>query len=110
MIWKGETDSGVQAPDGRYAASLTVNYLNGDEIDASAPTFLVDRVFPSISVSASLDIISPNGDGRSDNVEIRQTSVAGDDWTGTIKASDGQSGEKLRMAKRSAKLHMGWAR
>ncbi|MHB9152758.1 MAG: FlgD immunoglobulin-like domain containing protein [Spirochaetales bacterium] len=90
VTWKGETDSGVQAPDGRYAASLTVNYLNGDEIDASAPTFLLDRVFPKISVSASLDIISPNGDGRSDNVEIRQTSMAGDDWTGTIKASDGR--------------------
>ncbi len=42
VIWKGETDSGVQAPDGRYAASLTVNYLNGDE-RASAPTFLLDR-------------------------------------------------------------------
>jgi len=33
VIWKGETDSGVQAPDGRYAASLTVNYLNGDELE-----------------------------------------------------------------------------
>lgn len=87
--WRGETDSGVQAPDGRYAASITVSYLNGDEIDASVPTFLLDRIPPRIEASASLEIISPNGDGRSDSVEIRQSSLPGDDWTGSIKAADG---------------------
>jgi len=88
--WKGETDSGVQAPDGKYAASITVNYLNGDEIDASTPTFLLDRIPPRIGVTASLGIISPNGDGRSDSVEFRQNSLAGDDWSGSIKAQDGR--------------------
>jgi flagellar motor protein MotB len=50
----------------------------------------MDRIFPRIEVSANLEIISPNGDGRSDEVEIRQKSVAGDDWKGTIQAADGR--------------------
>jgi len=40
-------------------------------------------------VRAYLDLFD-NGDGRSDSVEIKQTSVAGDDWRGTIKALDGR--------------------
>ena len=59
-VWRGEADSGVQAPDGRYAVSATVSYLNGDEVEASAPTVLMDRVFPKIEVSASLEMFSPN--------------------------------------------------
>jgi flagellar hook assembly protein FlgD/outer membrane protein OmpA-like peptidoglycan-associated protein len=89
-VWRGETDSGVQAPDGRYAVSATVNYMNGDEVEASAPTVLMDRVFPKIEVSASLEMFSPNGDGRSDTVDIRQTSVSGDDWVGSLRAADGK--------------------
>jgi len=89
-VWKGETDSGLQAPDGRYAASITVGYFNGDEIDGSTPTILMDRVPPRIDVSATATIISPNGDGRSDTVEIRQNSLPGDDWVGKIIAADGK--------------------
>jgi flagellar hook assembly protein FlgD/outer membrane protein OmpA-like peptidoglycan-associated protein len=90
IIWRGESDSGVQAPDGRYAASIRVNYFNGDQIEAPTPGFLVDRIAPRIDVSASLDIISPNGDGRSDSVDIRQNSLKGDDWKASIKAADGR--------------------
>ncbi len=90
VTWKGETDSGMQTPEGRYAVSMTVDYFNGDRIEAATPTILLDRIAPRIDLSASLDIISPNGDGRSDTVEIRQSSLPGDDWTGTIKAADGK--------------------
>ncbi len=90
VVWRGESDSGVQAPDGRYAASIRVNYLNGDQIEAPTPGFLVDRIAPRIEVSASLEIISPNGDGRSDSVEIRQNSLPGDDWKGGIRGADGR--------------------
>ncbi|HCO48159.1 MAG TPA: hypothetical protein DIT55_01440 [Spirochaetaceae bacterium] len=90
VTWKGETDSGMQTPDGRYAVSMTVDYFNGDRIEAATPTILLDRIPPRIETSASLDIISPNGDGRSDSVEIRQSSLAGDDWSGSIKAADGR--------------------
>ncbi|HEY9053828.1 MAG TPA: FlgD immunoglobulin-like domain containing protein [Rectinemataceae bacterium] len=88
-VWRGETDSGIAAPDGRYAASLTMRYTNGDELEAFTPTFLLDRVFPSVELSANATIFSPNGDGRSDDLRIRQSSKPGDDWKGTITASDG---------------------
>jgi len=89
FTWSGETDAGVLAPDGRYAASLTVSYTNGDSVDASTPVFVMDRIFPKIETSLSQEIFSPNGDGRSDSVEIRQASVPGDDWNARIIASDG---------------------
>jgi flagellar hook assembly protein FlgD len=89
FTWAGETDSGIPAPDGRYAASLAVVYANGDSVDASTPVFIIDRVFPKIQTALSQEIFSPNGDGRSDTVEIKQTSMPGDDWTGKIFASDG---------------------
>ncbi|MCE5256318.1 MAG: OmpA family protein, partial [Spirochaetaceae bacterium] len=84
------TDAGVQAPDGRYAATMAVDYLNGDVVESSTPAILVDRVFPKIDVTADLAIISPNGDGRSDSVKISQKSEPGDDWTGTITSPDGK--------------------
>lgn len=90
FVWKGETDAGLPAPDGRYAAAMTVDYFNGDEVESQTPAILVDRIFPKIEISADLAIISPNGDGRSDNVTIRQKSEPGDDWTGTISAADGR--------------------
>lgn len=90
FIWRGELDAGIAAPEGRYAANLTVKYQNGDVVEASAPTFLLDRIAPKANVSASRTIISPNGDGRSDSVEILQTSEPGDDWTGTIMDAAGR--------------------
>lgn len=90
FIWRGELDAGLAAPEGRYAAHLTVNYQNGDIVEASAPTFLLDRIAPKANVAATRTIISPNGDGRSDTVEIQQKSEPGDDWTGTISDAAGR--------------------
>jgi len=90
FVWGGETDAGVQAPDGRYAASMAVDYLNGDHEESQTSSILLDRKFPKIEVSADTTIISPNGDGRSDTVTIHQSSEPGDDWTGTIAGPDGK--------------------
>ncbi|TXT42809.1 MAG: OmpA family protein, partial [Spirochaetes bacterium] len=90
FVWKGEMDSGSQASDGRYAASLRVEYTNGDVEESASGSFLMDRVFPKIEVAANLGIISPNGDGRSDVVEISQRSVPGDDWRGRIVGPEGR--------------------
>ena len=90
FVWGGETDAGVQVPDGRYAASMAVDYLNGDHEESQTSSILLDRKFPKIEVSADTTIISPNGDGRSDTVTIHQSSEPGDDWTGTIAGPDGK--------------------
>lgn len=90
FVWGGETDAGVQVPDGRYAASMAVDYLNGDHEESQTSSIVLDRKFPKIEVSADTTIISPNGDGRSDTVTIHQSSEPGDDWTGTIVGPDGK--------------------
>jgi flagellar hook assembly protein FlgD/outer membrane protein OmpA-like peptidoglycan-associated protein len=92
-VWDGSTDSGTArgavAPDGRYIASLKVTYLNSDVVEASTPAITLDTVSPSIVVSGSPLLFSPNGDGRKDSIHFTQKSVAGDDWSGRILASDG---------------------
>jgi outer membrane protein OmpA-like peptidoglycan-associated protein/flagellar hook assembly protein FlgD len=87
-VWDGSTDSG-KAPDGRYIASLKVTYLNSDVVEASTPAITLDTVSPSIVVSGSPLLFSPNGDGRKDSIHFTQKSAPGDDWNGRILASDG---------------------
>ncbi len=88
--WDGLTDEGMKAPDGMYSAKLSVLYKNDDKFDVTVSDLAMDRVVPSAKVSASLEIFSPNGDGRSDTVTYVQSSVPGDDWTGRMKDQAGK--------------------
>ncbi|MCX8014293.1 MAG: hypothetical protein N3A02_08405, partial [Rectinema sp.] len=89
--WQGEADTQLPAPDGTYAASLRVVYRNGDVAEAATGSFVMDRAYPKVEVALQGSIFSPDGDGRSDSIAIRQRSVPGDDWTSTIRNASGRS-------------------
>jgi flagellar hook assembly protein FlgD/outer membrane protein OmpA-like peptidoglycan-associated protein len=91
FVWDGTTDAKTKAPDGRYAARLTVSYLNGDSADSSTAAFVVDTVAPSIQLSASPLLFSPTEGSKYRVVRFAQKSVPGDDWTGTITGPDGKA-------------------
>jgi len=91
FVWDGKTDSGIPAPDGRYAASLVILYSNDDRVEGGTPAFLLDTVAPKIEASVEPALFSPNGDGRSDTVRITQKALPGDDWTGRMIAADGRT-------------------
>jgi flagellar hook assembly protein FlgD/outer membrane protein OmpA-like peptidoglycan-associated protein len=78
-----------RAPDGHYLARIKVTYQNGDAMEALTPAFVLDTVAPTVKVSASPLLFSPNGDGRADSVAFDQTSSAEDSWQGRILAADG---------------------
>lgn len=90
FIWDGSTDAKGKAPDGRYAAKLTVAYLNGDAADSTTSPFVVDTVAPSITLSATPLLFSPNEDSKYRAVRFAQKSVPGDDWTGVLTGPDGK--------------------
>lgn len=82
--WDGTSDRGTPVPDGQYAVSIEVQYLNGALAGAGPVKVMVDRVAPSAQVSLGRSVFSPNGDGRADTLTIAQSSVPGDRWSGQI--------------------------
>jgi outer membrane protein OmpA-like peptidoglycan-associated protein/flagellar hook assembly protein FlgD len=91
FIWDGTGDNKAKAPDGRYAARLSVSYLNGDSADAATPGFVIDTVAPSVSLSASPLLFSPREGSKIKVVRFTQKSAPGDDWTGTLAGVDGKA-------------------
>jgi flagellar hook assembly protein FlgD/outer membrane protein OmpA-like peptidoglycan-associated protein len=89
FVWDGSTDAGTKAPDGRYAAKLSVSYLNGDAADSTSSGFTIDTVAPSVKLSASPLLFSPNPGSKNPAVRFSQKSVPGDDWTGTVSDAAG---------------------
>ena len=84
------TWDGANAPDGEYRGEITVEYVTGaNPTVRTAGTVLLDRVPPRANVILSTDIISPNGDGRLDEVVITQDTSEEDRWTGTLRNADG---------------------
>ena len=91
FVWDGTGDNKAKAPDGRYAARLSVSYLNGDSADAATPGFVIDTVAPSVTLSASPLLFSPTEGSKIKVVKFSQKSVPGDDWTGSLTGVDGKA-------------------
>ena len=70
--WDGMTDSGIPAPDGAYRARLSVLYMNDDLMVSEVGPFVVDRIalLRRLFKDFGEHVFSPNGDGRSDTVDI----------------------------------------
>lgn len=86
FVWDGLDDNGAEAPDGEYRGEITVRYITGAiPTVRTVRTVLLDRTPPRVSVSFSTDIISPDGDGRLDDVTIRQETSEEERWVGTLR-------------------------
>jgi outer membrane protein OmpA-like peptidoglycan-associated protein/flagellar hook assembly protein FlgD len=91
FVWDGMTDAKGRAPDGRYAARLSVSFLNGDSAEATTPAIVLDTTAPSIAVSAAPLLFSPAEGSKARAVRFSQKSVPGDDWTGVLTGPDGKA-------------------
>ncbi|MFP4151934.1 MAG: FlgD immunoglobulin-like domain containing protein [Alkalispirochaeta sp.] len=90
--WDGTDDAGRRLPDGSYRAVITAQPVQREEPmrAISARSVRIDTVAPSASVSLSEQIISPNGDGRLDELMISQETSREERWVGTISDEDGR--------------------
>jgi flagellar hook assembly protein FlgD/outer membrane protein OmpA-like peptidoglycan-associated protein len=88
-LWDGTTDSGDKTNDGQYQGKMTVTYLAGQVETAQAPQLLLRTVFPQIDVSTDKLLFCPTGESTKKTVTFTQSSMAGDDWKGTIVDSKG---------------------
>ncbi len=89
IAWNGRDDRGGVVADGEYTAELDVLYRNGNHPNARSNPFAVDTVQPTIVVSASDRLFSPDGDGRLDTTTIGQSSSDEKLWEGDFVAKDG---------------------
>ncbi|WP_455383603.1 FlgD immunoglobulin-like domain containing protein [Salinispira pacifica] len=99
IAWDGTTDSGGRAAEGSYIATLDVAYAKGNREQAQTGEIVLDVTSPSASVRAVPAIISPNGDGRQDRVEITQTGSTETTWTGTVRDAAGRAVRTFTFAK-----------
>ena len=86
----GKNDRGVVLPDGRYNGTMSVVYAKGDKVTTTSPTFRIDTIEPTVTLTAEYLIFSPEGDGRKDTITIYQTSSNETEWTGTVLNAGGQ--------------------
>lgn len=91
FVWDGRTDANQEAPDGVYRGEITVRYVTGAVPTVrSVRPVLLDRIPPEVTVELSTDIISPDGDGRLDEVTIAQQTSLEDRWTGIVRDAGDQ--------------------
>jgi outer membrane protein OmpA-like peptidoglycan-associated protein/flagellar hook assembly protein FlgD len=87
IIWDGIDDAGDRVADGSYFGSLQVSYAKGNNPSASSPPFVVDTKYPEAELAADSLVLSPDGDGRRDEMHVQQSSSREERWEGEI--SDG---------------------
>ena len=90
ITWNGISDSGIMCPDGEYKASLFAKSQNGHESFIETQPFVLDKVFPEISVDVPYTLFSPDGDGRKDVFKVNVTKASEEEkWTASLSDSDG---------------------
>ena len=91
ITFDGKSESGATLSDGTYSASLAVLYTNGNNPSTDAPEFVVDLTPPNMSLRINPAIISPNGDGNQDTLEIYQEATEEDQWQGMLINSSNET-------------------
>jgi outer membrane protein OmpA-like peptidoglycan-associated protein/flagellar hook assembly protein FlgD len=83
--WDGLDDQGRRLPDGEYIAALILDYTKGDHHEVRTASFTIDTTPPEATLSAAYTLFSPDGDGRRDEIPIRQSTSPEVLWEGEIR-------------------------
>ncbi|SIP99616.1 OmpA family protein [Alkalispirochaeta americana] len=68
ILWDGRTDQGMPAPDGFYYALLEVSIPQRGVLRTESVPFRLKTDPPKVSFQAQPEIVSPDGDGRQDEL------------------------------------------
>ena len=89
FIWNGIRSDGRLATDGSYKSNLVITYRKGDTPNTSSPEFIIDTVFPEVSILSDYKLFSPDSDGNKDYLNISQTTSNEDLWQAEISNNAG---------------------
>ncbi|NOY08191.1 MAG: OmpA family protein, partial [Spirochaetes bacterium] len=73
LYWDGKTGKGTMAVQGVYRARMTVDYLKGNQPQASSGPFLLSVTPPKVTIGLAPLPFSPDGDGINDILTISLT-------------------------------------
>lgn len=95
VTFDGKTDSGADAPEGKYQAVVTAHYTNGYTPDVvKSPEFTLDKTPPVAKIKANNTTFSPDGDGNMDTIVFTQDIAADagapvENWKAKITDANG---------------------
>ncbi|MBU8913040.1 MAG: hypothetical protein KOO61_03385 [Spirochaetales bacterium] len=70
LVWDGRDLSGSVLPEGDYVAELALVYEKGNRPVGMSPVLTIDNTIPSVSLRASSNRITPDGDGADDTIRL----------------------------------------
>lgn len=95
LSWNGLTDSGAQAPDGRYVLVLEASDDNGNVGSTERYPVVIDTAAPELALTQAAGaeslIFSPDGDGNKDSFSFSQSGSAEDLWTIEVLDATGKA-------------------
>lgn len=84
LEWDGKDQSNKIVEDGKYKAVFTAVYANGNVPVSETTYFFVDNTAPFATLSTSPEVFSPDGNGKQDELIIRQKTSEEELWEGLI--------------------------
>ena len=104
ITWDGTRADGRRAADGRYQARATVTLENGTVNVAQTGLFTLDTQSPEVTLETPFTLISPDGDGNRDTLEISQSTSSEEQWLAAISAADGSPIREYRWNGRASDI------
>ncbi|MCK5673813.1 MAG: OmpA family protein [Spirochaetales bacterium] len=89
FVWNGIQSDGRSASDGIYKSNLTITYKKGDTPTSTSPEFIIDTIFPVVSISTDYVLFSPDSDGNKDYINIAQTTSSEELWQAEVLSEEG---------------------
>ncbi|HPO50090.1 MAG TPA: FlgD immunoglobulin-like domain containing protein, partial [Spirochaetota bacterium] len=93
ISWNGKDNGDNYSKEGSYKGKLSLTYENGNMPFGETPVFSIDLTPPAGALKLSRDIFSPNGDGKTDDVNVVLSTSDEDEWLGDILD---ESGKKVK--------------
>jgi flagellar hook assembly protein FlgD len=94
MVWDGRDLRGNILPEGDYIAELALVYEKGNQPVGVSPVLTIDNTVPSVSLRASANGFTPDGDGTDDTIRFTpRVSPAGEivRFSGKVVSLDGRT-------------------
>lgn len=66
--WNGTDENGELLPEGGYVGVADLVYEKGNEVQAITPLVTIDNTIPQVSLRASANRITPDGDGLDEEI------------------------------------------
>ncbi|MDA3940015.1 MAG: flagellar motor protein MotB, partial [Spirochaetia bacterium] len=89
FLWDGIRSNGRVAEDGTYVGRISIIYKKGNAPTSQSHEFVIDTVYPEISISSEYILFSPDSDGKKDILEIKQNSSSENLWLAEVSLNDG---------------------